>query len=123
MAHYAEIGLQNEVLRVIVIGNNELLDSSGTESSKLGAAFCRKLLGGVWFQTSYNAVFRKNFAARGSTFDVGRDAFISPKPHNSWILDEETCNWVAPTTYPSDDGYYTWDEGTQSWVLDEDANA
>ena len=120
MAHFAEINSNNEVLQVISVSNDVLLDSNGTEVEQQGIDFCAELLGGTWVQASYNAGFRENFASKGYTFDSVLDAFIPPKPHNSWVLDEETCNWAAPTTYPSDGEHYFWDEGTQSWVLDED---
>ena len=120
MAHFAEINSKDEVLQVISVSNDVLLDSNGTEVEQQGIDFCSELFGGTWLQASYNAGFRKNFASKGYTFDVGRDAFIPPNPYASWTLNEETCTWEAPTTYPSDGEHYFWDEGTQSWVLDED---
>jgi len=70
-------------------------------------------------RTSYNGNIRKNYAGIGYTYDAARDAFISPKPYESWVLDEGTCQWEAPVARPEDseDGYYTWDEETTSWVL------
>jgi hypothetical protein len=115
MAHFAEIGLNNTVLRVIVVHNNELLDESGVEQETKGVEFCRGLFGGTWVQTSYNANFRKNFAGTGFTYDSERDAFISPKPFASWVLNEDTCRWEAPVKMP-EDGVYQWDEDTLSWV-------
>jgi hypothetical protein len=115
MAHFAEIGLNNKVLRVIVVHNNELLDDNGVEQEQLGADFCRGLFGGTWVQTSYNGNIRKNFAGVGFTYDSERDAFIPPKPYDSWVLDEETCRWVAPVAMPQDGVEYTWDETTVSW--------
>jgi hypothetical protein len=122
MAHFAEIGLNNTVLRVIVVHNNELLDN-GQESESKGAEFCRNLFGGTWVQTSYNGNIRKNFAGQGYTYDSQRDAFIPPKPFASWVLNETTCLWEAPVAMPEDAGTgeppkrYTWDEPTVSWVL------
>ena len=69
----------------------------------------------VWKQTSYNGNMRKNFAAIGYTYDESRDAFISPQPYPSWILDEDTCIWKAPIEVPSDDKHYFWDESSKSW--------
>ena len=115
MAHFAEIGLNNIVLRVIVVHNSELLDESGVEQEAKGSDFCRKLLGGTWVQTSYNGNIRKNFAGAGFTYDSGRDAFIPPKPYPSWLLDENTCQWAAPIPMPEND-IYSWDENAQSWV-------
>ena len=116
MAHFAEIGLNNTVLRVIVVHNNDCLDENGQESEAKGAEFCRNLLGGTWMQTSYNGNIRKNYAGIGYTYDSTRDAFIPPKPFASWTLNETTCNWEAPTAYPTDGKMYTWDEPTLAWV-------
>jgi hypothetical protein len=115
MAHFAEIGLNNTVLRVIVVHNNELLDKNGVEQEQLRADFCRGLFGGTWVQTSYNGNIRRNFAGAGFTYDSERDAFIPPKPYLSWSLNEDTCQWVAPILMP-EDGVYSWDEDAQSWV-------
>jgi hypothetical protein len=117
MAHFAEIGLNNKVLRVIVVHNNELLDVTGEEQESKGAEFCRNLLGGTWLQTSYNSNFRKNFAGIGFTYDSARDAFISPQPYPSWVLNDDTCTWDAPTPMPDDGLSYIWDEDTVSWIL------
>ena len=114
MAHFAELGLNNTVLRVIVVHNNELLDENGVEQEQKGADFCRDLFGGTWVQTSYNGNMRKNFAGTGFTYDSQRDAFIAPKPFDSWVLDEETCLWEAPVPMP-EDGVYVWNEETTSW--------
>jgi hypothetical protein len=119
MAHFAEIGLNNIVQQVIVVHNNELLDENGVEQEAKGQEFCRNLLGGTWLQTSYNGSFRKNFAGIGYTYDSTRDAFIPPKPFNSWILDEDTCQWQPPTSLPDNENMYTWNESTTSWDLVE----
>lgn len=116
MAHFAEIGLNNKVLRVIVVNNDELLDENETEVEQKGIDFCRNLFGGTWIQTSYNKNFRKNFAGVGYTYDSDRDAFIPIKPFDSWILDEDTCNWKAPVDYPTDGSSYSWDEENLAWV-------
>ena len=116
MAHFAEIDENNSVQRVIVVHNNELLDENGEEKEALGVAFCKSLLGGTWLQTSYNKNMRKNFAGIGFTYDFVRDAFIPPKPYDSWVLDEATCLWEAPVAYPSDENYYEWDETNTRWV-------
>lgn len=119
MAHFAELGINNTVLRVIVVNNNELLDENHNEVEQKGIDFCRHLFGGTWIQTSYNGTIRKNFAAKGFTYDSDRDAFIPPKPFNSWTLDEDTCLWEPPIAYPDDGEFYTWNEDTTSWVLIE----
>ena len=95
MAHFAEIGKGNEILRVVVVNNNDMLDSNGVEQEYLGSAFCKKLLGGFdWVQTSYNGTIRKNFAGPGFTYNKTRDAFIPPQPEGNYMLDSDTCLWV-----------------------------
>jgi hypothetical protein len=114
MAHFAELAENNIVLRVIVVHNNDCLDANGKENEAIGVAFCQKLLGGNWKQTSYNANFRKHYAGIGYTYDAGRDAFIAPQPYPSWSLDAD-CNWQAPIAMPDDGEIYRWNEETQSW--------
>lgn len=116
MAHFAEIGENNLVLRVIVVDNKDTIDTFGVEQEEIGAEFCRRLLGGTWKQTSYNGSIRKNYAGYEYTYDSARDAFIPPKPHSSWVLNEDTCLWEAPTPMPQDGKFYSWDEATTSWV-------
>lgn len=120
MAHMAQLDENNKVLQVIVVANEELMEND-VESENKGIAFCKTLLGANtnWVQTSYNANFRKNYAGIGFTYDEVRDAFIPQKPFNSWILNEDTCLWEAPTPYPSGDGIYQWVEDDLNWQLVE----
>ena len=106
MAHFAKLE-NNVVTQVIVVSNQDILNEQGQESEEKGIAFCSNLLGGTWKQTSYNGNIRKNYAGIGYTYDEGRDAFIPPKPYNSWLLDENTCQWKAPVDYPTDGKRYT----------------
>ena len=117
MAHFALIK-DTIVQQVVVVGNADLTNSEGNEQEALGVAFCHSLFGtdGTWIQTSYNGNIRKNFAGIGHTYDLTRDAFIAPKPYASWVLNESTCRWEAPTPYPDDDNVYEWDESTTAWV-------
>ena len=115
MAHFAELNQNNEVLRVVVVDNRDTSDASGVEREHIGQAHLEKILGGVWRQTSYNATMRKNYAGVGYTYDAQRDAFVPPKPFNSWILNETTCQWQAPVTMPQDGKMYAWNEQTTSW--------
>jgi hypothetical protein len=114
MAHFAKLDENNKVLEVNVV-TNETLDSSNEEGS--GIAFLIKWSGGHsdWKQTSYNATFRKNYAGIGYTYDETRDAFIAPKPYDSWVLNEEACQWQAPIAYPTDGLMYQWDETDLNW--------
>jgi len=125
MAHFAKLGTGNIIERVEVVSN----DVATTEQA--GVDFLNNLYKtrDVWKQTSYNTVggvhllggtpFRKNFAGVGYKYDQTRDAFIEPKPFNSWTLNETTCLWEAPVAYPDDDNTYTWNETDQTWDLVE----
>jgi hypothetical protein len=122
MAHFAEVGLNNKVLRVIVVDNRELLSKEyedEREHEEVGAEFCRNLFGGTWVQTSYNGNIRKNFAGTGYSYDSERDAFIPPKPFDSWVLNEETCLWEAPVAMPDDGERYYWNEETLNWSIEK----
>jgi hypothetical protein len=115
MAHFAQLDENNLVTQVIVVSNSELMNKNGVEQEEKGIAFCQSLLGGNWKQTSYNGNIRKNYAGAGYTYDTQRDAFIPPKPFNSWLLNETTCLWEAPVPHPNDDKMYMWNEDTISW--------
>ncbi len=109
MSHWAEIDENNIVLRVTVGDNNDPVGDEGYQ-------WLIDNLGGTWIKTSYNSNIRKNFAGIGFTYDAARDAFIAPKPFNSWILDEATCQWQAPTPMPTTEGkFYYWSEDDLSW--------
>ena len=110
MAHFAKLGTGNIVEQVIVVSN----DIATTEEA--GLDFINKLYNtrDVWKQTSYNNNIRKNFAGIGYQYDQTRDAFIAPKPFNSWILNENTCRWESPIPYPQDNNEYKWNEQNQS---------
>lgn len=106
MSHFAELDENNVVLRVLVGDNN--MPNEGYD-------WFVENLGGTWVQTSYSGSIRKNFAGIGYTYDEERDAFIPPKPFESWTLNELTCLWQAPTPYPQDGRVYTWDEDALAW--------
>ena len=128
MASFAKIGLNGRVIEVVSVVNDVIRDSSGVEREELGIQFLNELYGWpIWKQTSYNTnagvhnnggtPFRKNHAGIGYTYDEDRDAFIPKKPYNSWILNEDTCQWEAPVAYPTDDNMYKWNEQIQNWEL------
>jgi len=118
MAHWAELDENNIVTRVLV-GSNEDPDE--------GYQWLIDNLGGTWVKTSYNTQggvhslggtpLRKNYAGIGYSYDATRDAFIPPKPFNSWLLNEDTCLWEAPTPYPTDGEMYRWVEEDLNWQL------
>ena len=123
MAHFAKLGTGNKIIKVEVVSN----DIATTEQA--GVDFLNNLYNtsDVWKQTSYNTIggvhllggtpFRKNYAGVDYSYDQIKDAFIPPKPFNSWILNETTCLWEAPTAYPNDGNNYIWNEETLNWVL------
>ena len=109
MSHFAKV--ENGVVTQVIVAEQDVIDSG--------------LFGTGWVQTSYNThggqhpegrPLRKNYAGVGYTYDDSRDAFIPPKPYDSWIMDENTCLWGAPTAMPDDGKIYHWDEDTTSWV-------
>ena len=116
MAHFAKLD-ENNVVVFVTVGRQEDDGKEAELSLRTGE---------VYKQTSYNThggihllggnPLRKNFASIGYTYDEDRDAFIAPKPFDSWVLDEETCRWEAPVPYPDDGVMYQWDEETTDWV-------
>ena len=106
MAHFAKLDENNIVTGVYVVGDE--YEATYADS--------RKEFGEVYIQTSYNNRIRFNFAGIGYSYDEARNAFIAPKPFNSWVLDENTCRWISPIVYPSDGKDYRWNEESVSWV-------
>jgi len=123
MAYFAKLGTGNIIETVISINNSVITDSNGIEQEQLGVDFINNLYNtrDVWKQTSYNGSFRKNYAGIGFQYDQTRDAFIPPKPHNSWILNEDTCLWNAPFAMPAteleENQYYSWNESIINWEI------
>jgi len=119
MAHFAKLGVGNVIEQIVVVHNSVITDNNGNEVEKLGVDYLNKIYNtrDTWKQYSYNKNFRKNGAVIGGTYDQQRDAFIPPKPNESWILDEETLSWKAPIPYPTDGKDYIWNEQTLSWKI------
>ena len=112
MAHFAKVN--GGIVETIIVAEPEFFDTFVDSSP------------GEWIQTSYNThggqhpegrPLRNNYAGIAYTYDSVRDAFIPPKPYNSWILNETTCLWEAPVPYPTDDSTYDWNEDTQGWDI------
>ena len=119
MAHFAEIDDNGIVQRVIVVDNKDTSDANGVEKEHIGAAFCERLFGGTWKQTSYNGNFRKHYAGIGYTYRDDIDAFVPPQPFPSWVLNDK-AQWESPIPMPADasmEKRYSWNETTQQWVL------
>jgi hypothetical protein len=110
MAHYAKVN--NGIVEKVIVAEQEFFDTFVDSSP------------GAWIQTSYNThgnqhpegrPLRGNYAGIGYTYDATNDVFYAPKPYPSWILNNTTWLWEAPTPYPTDDKRYTWNEATTSW--------
>ena len=111
MAHFAKVN--NGIVEQVIVAEPDFFDTFVDSTP------------GEWIQTSYNTrggqhpegrPLRKNFAGIGYTYDRTRDAFIPPQPYASWVLNEDTCLWDAPTPYPTDGKQYQWDEAAVSWI-------
>ena len=108
MSHFAKIDENNVVVDVLVCDNS--MPNEGYD-------WLTENFDGRWVKTSYNATIRNKYAAIGDTFDESLDAFLPPKPFNSWVLDEDTAQWEAPVAYPTDGENYSWDEENLEWKL------
>jgi hypothetical protein len=112
MSHFAKV--ENGIVIDVIVVEQDVINS-GIFGDPL-----------MWVQTSYNTFagkhpegrpLRKNYALIGGTYDAVRDAFIPPKRYPSWLLNEETCQWEAPVSYPTDGKFYAWDEPTLNWKV------
>jgi len=126
MAHFCKLDENNVVTQVIVVDNKDITDPfTGQEDEILGIAFCKKLLGGNWVQTSYNGNMRKRYAGINYTYNKAIDAFVSPKPFESWVLNTETADWESPVgpapalteAETEARSRYEWDEENGAWNL------
>ena len=112
MAHYAKV--ENGIVTEVIVAEQDFVDTQE----------------GTWVQTSYNThggvhvlggtPLRKNYAGIGYTYDADRDAFYDEQPYPSWVLNEDTCSWEAPTPIPEDGSKYSWDEETLTWIITND---
>jgi hypothetical protein len=135
MAHFAKLGINSKVIGVEVVADADCKNADNNEDETVGIQFLENIHGWpLWKQTSYNTQanvhslggtpFRKNYAGIGHTYDEDRDAFIPPKPYASWVLNETTCIYEAPVTYPSVTTYgdpakpyeISWDETNTRWI-------
>lgn len=125
MAHYALINKDTNIVINVIAGVDENITQTDLDGSQIGGsseAWEEFYASRPWFKnvyckrTSYNNNIRKNYAGIGYTYDAGRDAFIAPKPFDSWVLNEDTCHWQAPVAYPTDGKLYLWNEETTQWI-------
>lgn len=123
MAHYAFLD-ENNIVTHVIVGKDEGEDGVDWEQFYGAVRTSYNTSGGIYYNPETNQpaqdqskAFRKNYAGIGYSYDPVRDAFIPPKPFNSWILDEFSCTWKPPIDYPSDGDKYTWNENSLQWVL------
>ena len=109
MAHYAFLD-ENNIVTEVIVGTDETEQIEGKDPETWYGEF----RGQVCKRTSYNGNIRKNYAGIGFTYNAALDAFVAPKPFDSWELDEATATWEAPVPMP--EGNYTWDEDSVSWL-------
>ena len=137
MAHFAKLGVGNEVTQVVVVENSVILDENNVEQESLGQEFLRNLYNepyANWKKTSYNTykgqyyengelaadqsqAFRKNFAENGMIYDESLDAFIEKERYPSWTFNSTTGCYDPPVAKPDDGRSYLWNELTNEWVL------
>ena len=107
MAHFAKI--ENDIVTQVIVVDNSVQNFGQTWIND------HLNLDGKWIQTSYNSNFRGNFAGIGYTYDRENDVFYAPQPYPSWTLNEN-WSWESPLPYPSDGGYYIWNEDILNWI-------
>jgi hypothetical protein len=119
MAHYAFLNENNIVTEVIVgVDENSIIDWEQCYGEFRNQKCKRTSYNTIAGQHIYGGTpFRKNYAGIGYMYDEIRDAFIPPKPFESWVLEEESCTWQPPIPYPNDENFYIWDEETKNWIL------
>jgi hypothetical protein len=105
MPYFAKI--VDRVVTKVIVADQDFINSMVDDSP------------GTWVQTYKDRSARAHYAGIGYTYDRERDAFIPPKPFDSWVLNEDSCLWGSPVPYPSDGAEYVWDEPTTSWQLSE----
>jgi len=119
MSHFAKV--ENGTVTQVIVVEQDVIDSGIFGDKSLWVQTSYNTRGGVHYGADGNpdggVALRKNYAGTGYTYDSQRDAFIPPTPYASWVLNEETCRWDAPSPMPTDGNKYEWDEATVSWQL------
>lgn len=126
MSHFAQLD-ENNIVIFVTVGRQEDDGKEAELSERTGDTYKQtsyNTIGGIYLDpatrepaTDQSKAFRKNYAGLGYFYDEALDAFIPPKTFDSWILDEETCQWEPPVPYPTDGAAYTWNEQTTTWDL------
>jgi hypothetical protein len=116
MAHFAELDENNKVIRVIVIDNKDTSDANGVEKEYIGQAFCERLFGGTWKQTSYSGSYRGRYAGPDFTYDEDLDEFLPPAPDELQQWNSEDGVWEPTVPMPDDGKQYVWDSPSLAWI-------
>jgi len=111
--YFAEIDPStSNVLRVLAVSEEDAADEA------VGEAVCQSHTGSTnqWIGGD-DGTLRKNMPGIGMLYDESRDAFREEEgPFPSWVLDEDTCRWEAPTPMPDNGNAHYWDEDTTEWI-------
>jgi hypothetical protein len=130
MAHFAKV--ENGTVTQVIVAEKQYIETLSNPNEWVQTSYNVK--GGIYYDNAtwqpvdnqaeaiaeQDGRQRKNYAGIGFIYDSERDAFIPPKPYDSWVLDEDTCWWQAPIPYPEDDNDYKWNEETKEWKLFEE---
>ena len=124
MSHFAEIN-NDGIVQNVIVAEQDFIDSGAVGDSSNWIQTSYNTRGGVHYAPNSNEpdsgiALRKNYAGVGFIYDSIRNAFYSPQPYPSWLLDDDTCQWNAPTPMPDDGKWYDWDESTTNWVEAEE---
>ena len=121
MANFAHIS--NGIVDKVIVAEQDVINSGAFGSASEWIQTSYNTRGGVYYEPNSNTpaldqtkALRKNYAGIGYSYDSVRDAFIPPKPYNSWTLNESSCAWEPPVPCPADGSVYRWDETTANWV-------
>ena len=126
MAHFAKI--IDGIVQQVIVAEKQIIDSGIVGDALLWVQTSYNTRGGIHYEPNsdipsqdQSKALRKNYAGMGYTYDKDRDAFIPPKPYNSWILNEQTCLWESPVTMPNEElennQYYSWNESIINWEI------
>jgi len=111
---FAQIDADNNVTNRLMVSERDCMDENEVFDESVGANYMKELFGSDWLLSEVDGS-RKGYGDIGCTYDKTKDAFIHPKPFDSWTLNEGTCHWNAPVAYPDDGKFYNWNEDTTSW--------
>ena len=122
MAHFAQLDENNNVIKSVVVNNDDIQNLPFPESEPVCVVHLKELFGSetIWKQYSYNKNFRINCAIVGGKFYPNyaeHGGFSPPKPYDDWTFNEEVFCWVAPVPRPKGELHlWEWDPENHNWV-------